>query len=135
MSRVVNIERFESAQQKFDPNHPKLQILEVEFPPSLNSMYRQYRGRTILSKRGREFKKCVFPPFNQYGDEDRLQVHLVLHPPRKFQFDCDNYAKPTLDLLESRGVFKNDNQIDFLTIRRGEVYPKRGRVVITIDVL
>jgi len=107
----------------------------LPFPPSVNTYYRHLpNGRTLLSKKGRLFKAFgeTLPEFEPFSAEDRLRVHLQLFPPTKRSFDIDNFAKATLDLLESAGVFPNDNQIDELYLERREVV-KGGKAVVMIE--
>jgi len=101
--------------------------LESVWPPSVNALYRQYRGRTILSKKGREFRKsgltCLWPPegLQPFDQDARIWVKILLHPPTKAKRDIDNYLKALIDLLEHKKIFPNDSQVDHLIIDRGEV--------------
>ena len=60
-------------------------LLDLPFPPSLNTYYRNVHGRTLLSAKGREYKQdvlahvltaCKGKPETMTG---RLSVHIYLH--------------------------------------------------------
>lgn len=65
----------------------------------------------------------------------RMKVALVLSPPDKRKRDLDNYLKATLDAMTHAGVFVDDSQIDALSIERGEVEPRFGGVVVSINLI
>jgi len=107
----------------------------LPFPPSVNTYYRHLpNGRTLLSRKGRLFKAFAseLPEFQPFAAEDRLRVHLQLYPPTRRSFDIDNYGKSVLDLLQSAGVFPNDNQVDELYVERREVV-SGGKSIVTIE--
>lgn len=114
--------------------------LQLPWPPSVNQYWRNNRGTTILSKRGREYKKdvegCVlclpWSQINRCPLKQRLQVHLTAYPPDRRKRDIDNLLKGVLDSLEKAGVYENDEQIDDLHIVRGDV-EKYGRILVVIE--
>jgi len=55
-----------------------------------------------------------------------------LFPPTRRSFDIDNYGKSVLDLLQSAGVFPNDNQVDEFYVERREVV-SGGKSIVTIE--
>jgi len=100
-------------------------LLEVPFPPSVNSYYRSIRrGRicqSILSKKGREYKDKVKAIIGDIKPlEGRLAVYIELCPPDRRRRDIDNYTKALLDSLTESGVWLDDEQIDYLLIARGD---------------
>jgi len=112
-------------------------LLELPFPPSLNTYYRNVRGRTLLSAKGREYKQdvlahvltaCKGTPRSMTG---RLKVDIQLHFPTRRMCDIDNRPKAILDALEEAGVFDNDSQVDVLTVERREVR-KGGACMVMI---
>ncbi len=113
--------------------------IELPWPPSVNAAYRTYQNRVILSAKGRAYKAlanellALFKGLGPDGGlfEKRLDVRIDLFPPDKRKRDIDNLNKLLLDSLEGH-VFKNDNQIDKLTMVRGEVERPNGRVLITV---
>lgn len=111
----------------------------LPFPVSVNSLYRAVQGRSKLSKRGREFYadglRVLLPqPRPSSPLLGRLAVSIVLHPPTRRGYDCDNYAKGALDLLTKAGIWGDDEQITRLLIEKGTV-TKGGAAVVTVEVL
>lgn len=96
----------------------------VPWPPSVNHYYTVSRGRKILSKKGREYKKEAAALLCEQGAprdlEGRLEVSIDAYPPDRRPRDVDNLLKPILDALQDYGMF-NDSQIDDLRIRRMDV--------------
>lgn len=104
----------------------------LPFPPSVNGYWRNLPGRTILSKRAREYRKAILalvgPVKPLLG---RLHAVVTLFPPDKRRRDLDNYMKSLFDALQHAGVYRDDEQIDEFTVRRGGG-EKGGRCSITI---
>ena len=101
-------------------------LIELPFPPSLNTYYRNVRGRMLLSAEGRRYKvdvlahvltACKGKPVPMTG---RLSVDIHLHNRANRPYDIDNRPKAILDALEESGVFVNDSQIDRLVVERKE---------------
>ncbi len=114
-------------------------IIELPWPPSVNSCYRAFNGRSILSKVGRNYKRdnaklMEGQPLIRFADTDRLRLAIELYPPTKHKIDIDNRVKILGDLLEEIGVIPNDNQIDELIVTRKEVVPP-GKAVCKISVI
>ena len=109
--------------------------LTLPFPPSVNGYWRNINGRTLISVKGRAYKKAVarLVQWNHAAKqlESRLEVLVILHPPDKRKRDIDNSMKALLDSMQAAGVYLDDSQIDRLVIERGEV-EKGGVAVITI---
>ena len=110
----------------------------LPFPPSMNTYWRNFRGRTILSKAGREYKKAIaeyvvennVPKFG----ESKLKITMILQPKDKRKMDIDNRIKCVLDSLQEAGVFDDDFQVDELHVMRGEQV-KGGKLLLTIEVI
>ena len=106
-------------------------LLELPFPPSMNTYWRNFRGRTVLSKAGRQFKTDVQEyiinnNIPKFGDK-KLKVTMILRPRDKRKVDIDNRIKAVLDSLEEAGVFDDDFQIDHIEMIRGE--PIKGGLI------
>lgn len=113
-------------------------IIKLPYPPSVNKYWRHFRGNTVLSKAGREFKtavsECVVEQnIPKFGDK-RLEVTIWLYPRSKVVTDLDNRLKAILDGLEDAGVYDNDSQVDVLMIQRGAIR-KGGGVDVMIEVI
>ena len=113
-------------------------IIKLPYPPSVNSYWRNFRGHTVLSKAGREFKtavaECVIEQNVPKFGSKRIELKLLLYPRSKLVTDLDNRLKAVLDGLEEAGVYDNDSQIDVLTIQRGEIR-KGGGIDVMIEVI
>ena len=110
--------------------------IRLPWPPTINTYYTIARGRKILSKKGREFKKAAAaelliqqPPKGLTG---RLEVNIDVFPPDRRRRDIDNLCKATVDSLQDYGVFFDDEQIDILRIRRKQI-EKPGYVRVYIS--
>ena len=113
-------------------------IIKLPYPPSMNTYWRNFRGNTVLSKAGREYKtavaECVVTQeIPKFGNK-RLELTLWLYPRSKVVTDLDNRLKAVLDGLEEAGVYDNDGNIDILMIQRGE-QRKGGGVDVMIEVI
>ena len=111
-------------------------FLNLPFPPSMNTYWRNFRGRTILSPAGREFKAAVADYVVEYrvpklGDS-KLRISMVLFPRDKRKIDNDNRIKAVLDALQDAGVFNDDFQVDELSIVRGKPI-KGGAIRVMIE--
>lgn len=111
--------------------------LVLPYPPTVNTYWRNWRGRMVISKEGRAYRKAVeavvWSRENQtsFGFR-RLSVSVVLMPPDRRRRDIDNTAKALLDALAHAGVYEDDGQIDRLEIERSSVeYPGYASVTIT----
>ena len=111
-------------------------FLTLPFPPSMNTYWRNFRGRTIISPQGRAFKAAVADYVVEYrvpklGDK-KLRISMVLFPRDKRKIDIDNRIKAVLDALQDAGVFDDDFQVDELSIVRGKPI-KGGAIRVIIE--
>ena len=108
----------------------------LPFPPSVNGYWRSYKGRQILSKKAREYKKAVSLEMLKNGHSGknihkRLSVCLELYPPSRAKRDVDNYIKSTLDAITGTKFWTDDSIIDHLCIHRKEVI-KKGKIKVKV---
>jgi len=124
-------------------------VIELDLIPiSLNQLYRQFRGRTIISAKGREFKthlEAVLAGFEtssilgMFTETEGLDVEIHFYSKkfftkdgniRKRYLDADNLLKVTLDT-----VFKvigiDDSYITKLTVTKNHGY--YDKTVIKFD--
>lgn len=99
--------------------------LTLPWPPSTNSVWRSTGKRTYLTHQGRKFRKDVAGAIAEQWGEDplagRLAVKVTLMAPDKRKRDIDNHGgKALLDAITCAGVWVDDEQIDRLTIVRGD---------------
>jgi crossover junction endodeoxyribonuclease RusA len=110
--------------------------IELPYPPSVNGYWRNIgRGRTIVSKAGRDYTNAVMLSVLTNGRprtfQGRLSMQILVHPPDKRRRDLDNVAKGIQDSLCKASVYADDSQIDRLLIERAAV-TKPGKVVVTV---
>ena len=112
---------------------------ELPFPPSVNACWRVFRNRSILSRRGREYraeaiKAMKLQGLYKEGVSERLSVSLTLHPPTLRKYDIDNFCKASFDALSHAGFWVDDEQIDVLTIKKSEKV-RGGKLVVKVTKL
>lgn len=113
-------------------------IFKLPFPPTVNTYWRIFNNRMILSKRGRQYKKDVQSAIgieafsSAFPLLGRLSVHIEIYPPDKRRRDIDNCAKAVLDAVGAAGIYKDDCQIDYLILERQEVRKGDGHVVVKV---
>jgi crossover junction endodeoxyribonuclease RusA len=115
-----------------------LVTLRLPLPPSVNSYWHSWRGRTVLSKAGRDYKKTI----KEYVAENnlpkfgaaRLFAYITVFPKDRRKIDIDNRLKSLLDSLQDAGLFDDDEQFDEITIARG-VIKKGGECTIVVATL
>lgn len=84
-------------------------VLYLTWPPSQNALWRAFRGRTILSKVGREWYAYASEQLEN-APKVKGPVHILveLRPPNKRRFDPDNKVKPLFDALVKSGIIEDD---------------------------
>ena len=97
-------------------------VIELPFPPTLNTYWRHVGLNVLISAEGRRYRKRVgFYVLKKRMAEEltlpmlgRLGLQIEAHPPDKRQRDLDNLPKAIQDSLQAAGVYQNDFQIDDL---------------------
>ena len=113
-------------------------LLTLPYPPSVNTYWRNFRGHTVLSQKGRDYKLAVAEYVSannvpKFGDS-KLKITMILQPRDKRKIDLDNRIKCVLDSLQEAGVFNDDFQVDDLHILRGQQV-SGGRILVTIETI
>lgn len=106
----------------------------MPWPPSVNTYWRNVSGKTLISAKGRAYRKVVSDmgwTLPKYGTA-RLRVVIKAYPPDRRRRDLDNLPKAIFDSLERAGVFDDDEQIDFFSIKRCAV-EKPGLIMLRIE--
>ncbi|MBT6156632.1 MAG: RusA family crossover junction endodeoxyribonuclease [Planctomycetaceae bacterium] len=111
--------------------------LNLPYPPSVNRYYRHVGARTLISREGRSYRRCVVGLLARCGirpTEGPLAVVIDLFPPDRRRRDADNTMKALLDSLEHGGAYHDDSQIVHLEIEKCEVQ-RGGSAVVQISQL
>lgn len=118
------------------PEELKRVELTLPWPPSGNRYFRMItikgRPRMVVSKAAKDYAREVVRVISAEQSQQmvgRLSVSIVCYAPDRRRYDLDNRVKVLLDAIERAGLIANDEQIDELNIRRGDV-KKPGRVEI-----
>lgn len=111
--------------------------ITLPWPPSTNSIWRNVDGQTLLSKKGRTYRRkcrdlCVVAGIAGLKYAGRLRARIVLQPPNKQRRDVDNHCKAILDALTHAGVWIDDEQIDDMHVLRGDIVSS-GYAIVTIQ--
>ena len=111
----------------------------MPYPPSVGAMWRSIGNRFILSRKGRAYREDAIKHIKSIGlfDEaldSRLSVHMVINPPTLRKYDIDNRCKAPFDALSHAGFWLDDEQVDRLTIIKGEKV-KSGRLDFKVTIL
>ena len=110
-------------------------MISLPYPPTINNYYTVVRGRKILSKKGRAWKKeawgWLMDQNAPVGREGAYSVSIYVMPPDKRRRDIDNLIKPLLDSLVEYGVIPDDSMIFDLRIQRFDSV-KGGKVEMTV---
>ena len=113
-------------------------VYRLSWPPSVNSIWRQFRGRTILSKQGRlwyEKAKAELAAQKSVLIIGPVSIHIKLCSPTRRSYDPDNKVKGLFDSLVRSKVIEDDN---YKIIRHYSVEVDEGGLAgaeITIKVL
>jgi len=112
---------------------------DLPYPPSVNGYWRTFQGRQIISKRGREYRKKAIEVMKELNLDcenisERLSVSVIIHPPTLRKYDIDNWCKAPFDALTHAKFWKDDEQVDSLSIKKGEKV-KGGSVAIRVTLL
>ena len=108
----------------------------LPWPPSVNGYWRSFRGRQIISKRGREYVKTVNESMVNLGlagelVDKQLNVSIVLNPPTLRKYDIDNFTKGVFDALSKCNFWVDDEQVVSLSIKKGAKTPP-GNVEVKV---
>lgn len=89
---------------------------DLPAPPSVNKYWMKWRGRVVISAKGRSYREHVVAALKPLGV--RLRGRLGVTVLYGGNCDVDNIFKCLLDALEHAGIYRNDNDIDDLHVLR-----------------
>lgn len=113
--------------------------LELDgFPPTVNHMYINARGRRFRSKECKDYQEYVEDEISRYGAQEwpflgRVALTLIFTAPDKRRWDISNRIKSIEDCLARGGVIKDDSQVDELIIKR--IYGTEAKTDLILEEL
>lgn len=112
---------------------------ELPYPPSVNGMWKPFRNRIILTKRGRDYRSQAIEKMkglDLYGEsiDSNVSMSVTLNPPTLRRYDVDNYSKAILDSLTHAKFWIDDEQVQSLCVTKGEKVVG-GNVQIKINIV
>ena len=109
--------------------------LTLPFPPSVNTYWRTFQGRMLISKKGREYRKAVADEIVlQKGNKHlkgKIKMTIEAWRPDNRRRDLDNLLKAPLDALTHAGVYEDDQLIVDLRIFWAE--DQAGKLKVKIE--
>lgn len=94
--------------------------LTMPWPPSMNTYWRTFQGRMIISEKGRQYRKAVADQvLIQRGAKNfakKIRVEIEAFRPDNRRRDLDNLLKAILDGCTHAGVWVDDSNIVDLRI-------------------
>jgi crossover junction endodeoxyribonuclease RusA len=106
--------------------------MHLPYPPSVNTYWKSWRGRVVLSKEGKQYKTIVKIMTKHVRPiKDNVSLRIAVHPPDNRRRDLDNVLKALLDSLN--GVaYHDDSQIHHLEVSKLDKQPN-GMVIVTAE--
>ena len=110
-------------------------MITLPFPPSMNRLWRNVAGRTLLSADGRKYRAsgvaAALQSHEAHGGGP-VNVAITAWLPDRRRRDADNMFKAPLDVLVHAGVIDDDSQIVRLSIHKAGVDTARPRLEVLI---
>lgn len=112
-------------------------LLVLPYPPSTNRYWRHWKGRTLLSRDGRQYREDAVRAVNLARVDGigsrRCRVTVAAYMPDARRRDVDNVLKASLDALTAARVYEDDSQIVKLTVERMGIDRDRPRLEVTVE--
>ena len=111
--------------------------LTLPWPPSVNTIWRVWKGRHLISKEGRLYRKKVADVVAEAGapgfGKRLIKVSAMAYLPDRRRRDIDNLGKAVYDALEKAHVFDDDSQICDAHWKKGPIDRLSPRIEITLE--
>ena len=109
--------------------------ITLPWPPTVNTYWRNFNGRTIISAKGREYRQAVadqvlIQRVAKHVDY-AVKVEIKAYRPDRRRRDLDNLLKALLDSLTHSGVMQDDALIEDLRVYWADEIG--GMVKVTIE--
>ena len=108
---------------------------ELPWPPSVNHYYRHVGTRVLISRDGRKYRDLIVSRLRSEGASPfdcPVELSVELYPPDNRRRDIDNSLKCLLDAFTHGGLYRDDSQIQKLTVTKREPMPPDGMAYIRI---
>lgn len=105
---------------------------------SINKYYRNVKGKTLISSKGRYYQQAMHLIIKSHCLDLKIQSKVFLKIkwklPDNYKRDIDNILKPLLDTLQKSKVILDDSQVHGLTVFKSKniSYLEKGEVLIEI---
>jgi len=113
-------------------------VLNLPYPPSVNHLYINARGRRFPNAKAKAYKTAVQEYVAEYRTPkfNNAKIALIVwaYPPDKRKRDISNLLKIIEDSLQDAGVFDDDFNIDFIEIKRCAI-KKEGGLTVMIETM
>ena len=113
-------------------------VLNLPYPPSVNHLYINARGRRFPNAKAKAYKTAVQEYVAEYRTPkfNNAKIALIVwaYPPDKRKRDISNLLKIIEDSLQDAGVFDDDFNIDFIEIKRCDI-KKGGGLTVMIETM
>ena len=115
-------------------------MIELPFPPSINHAWKLRvvgkRAMVYMSQEALNFRAEVKRRVGTItSTKARLSVTITLYAPNKRRYDIDNRVKAVLDAFTHAGVWDDDEQIDMITVFRGDVSKDNGSCFVHVEII
>lgn len=98
--------------------------LKLPWPPTVNHYWKHSRRGHYISEKGINYRQQIIDIIKQQNlninTQSRIKISITANPPDRRRRDLDNLPKAVFDALTHAEFWADDNQIDYMSIERGE---------------